>query len=191
VVISKARIALASTLDGSYIARFDSALYIVVQITAIKQFYTFIGVVLRMNRETFSKIRHYLGKTQNQLAQLLCTSPKAVQSFEQGWRNIPVHAERQLLFLLAMKDSKGKKKTKPCWEITKCSSANRQSCPVQEFHAGHFCWLINGTLCAGKAQKSWQQKMNLCSECQVFQSMLPFLNKGDNPGGRGKSNPLD
>ncbi|MCX5879496.1 MAG: transcriptional regulator, partial [Deltaproteobacteria bacterium] len=54
-----------------------------------------------MRNSEFSRIRGYLGKTQNELAQLLGTSLKAIQSFEQGWRRIPVHAERQVLFLLA------------------------------------------------------------------------------------------
>jgi DNA-binding XRE family transcriptional regulator len=53
-----------------------------------------------MDKTEFSQIRHRLGKTQAQIAQLLGVSPKAIQSFEQGWRNIPTHVERQLLFLL-------------------------------------------------------------------------------------------
>ena len=56
-----------------------------------------------MRSKEFSKIRHHLGSTQLQIAQLLGTSVKAIRSFEQGWRNIPVHAERQVLFLLASK----------------------------------------------------------------------------------------
>ena len=42
------------------------------------------------------------------MAQILGSSLKAVQSFEQGWRKIPVHVERQMLFLLAMKKGVGK-----------------------------------------------------------------------------------
>jgi DNA-binding XRE family transcriptional regulator len=38
-----------------------------------------------MNYEEFSRIRHYLDKTQSELAGLLCVSTKAIQSFEQGW----------------------------------------------------------------------------------------------------------
>ena len=53
-----------------------------------------------MDKKEFSQIRHHLGKTQRQMAQLLGTSPKAIQSFEQGWRNVPVHIERQALFLM-------------------------------------------------------------------------------------------
>jgi len=38
-------------------------------------------------------------KKQNQMTQLLGTYLKTIQSFEQVWRNIPVHIERQILFL--------------------------------------------------------------------------------------------
>ena len=58
-----------------------------------------------MEKKQFSEIRRHLGKTQLQMAQLLGISLKAIQSFEQGWRNIPVHIERQVLFLLASKKS--------------------------------------------------------------------------------------
>jgi DNA-binding XRE family transcriptional regulator len=41
-----------------------------------------------MDKKRFAKIRVYLGKTQKQMAQLMGTSAKAIESFEQGWRNI-------------------------------------------------------------------------------------------------------
>ncbi len=65
-----------------------------------------------MDQQEFSQIRQYLGKTQSQMAQLLGTSPKAIQSFEQGWQSVPVHIERQLLFLMALNYSQ--KKTRLC-----------------------------------------------------------------------------
>jgi DNA-binding XRE family transcriptional regulator len=119
-----------------------------------------------MENNEFSTIRHHLGKTQNQIAQLMGTSLKAIQSFEQGWRNIPVYAERQALFLLASK--KLKKKDKPCWVIRKCPREIRQNCPAWEFQVGHLCWFINGTICQGMVQKGRRQKMKICRECQVF-----------------------
>ncbi len=48
-----------------------------------------------MDEKEFSLIRCRLGKTQNQFAQLLGTSLKAIQSFEQGWRDISPHSEWQ------------------------------------------------------------------------------------------------
>jgi DNA-binding XRE family transcriptional regulator len=124
-----------------------------------------------MERKEFSEIRSGLGKTQRQMAQLLGTSLKAIQSFEQGWRNIPVHIERQVLFLLAMKRSP-EKKNKPCWAVEKCPKETRENCPAWEFQSGNLCWFINGTICHGQRQKSWQEKMKICRECKVFSSFF-------------------
>ena len=126
-----------------------------------------------MGKKEFSEIRHHLGKTQQQMAQLLGTSLKAIQSFEQGWRNIPVHAERQVLFLLASKKVP-QMKGKACWVIRKCPREIKRNCPAWEFKAGYLCWFINGTICQGQEQKTWQQKMKLCRQCNVFRSMLPL-----------------
>lgn len=126
-----------------------------------------------MEKEEFSEIRHHLGKTQLQIAQLLGISLKAVQSFEQGWRNIPVHTERQILFLLVLKKSPHKK-NKACWMIRKCPMEIKRNCPAWEFKAGHLCWFINGTICQGQVQDNWRKKMKICRQCKVFRSMLPL-----------------
>jgi DNA-binding XRE family transcriptional regulator len=126
-----------------------------------------------MNKKEFSDIRSYLGKTQVQMAQLLGISLKAIQSFEQGWRRIPVHSERQSLLLLSLKGSHINK-TRPCWSIRECPVETRQNCPAWEFNAGQLCWLINGTICHGKVQKDWPQKMKICRKCEVFQSMFSY-----------------
>jgi len=56
-----------------------------------------------MDDKEFARFRKKLGKTQKQIAQLLGVSIKAVHSYEQGWRNIPAHAETQMLFLISKK----------------------------------------------------------------------------------------
>lgn len=127
-----------------------------------------------MESNDFSRIRKYLGKSQKQLAQLLCVSQKAIQSFEQGWRSIPASAERQLLFLLASKTSLDEN-ISLCWETQNCPSEWRQKCAAWELKAGHFCWFINGTFCQGKLQESWEEKIELCRQCNVLRSMLPSL----------------
>ena len=130
-----------------------------------------------MEKKEFSTARQYLGKTQSQMAQLLGVSLKAIQSFEQGWRNIPVHIERQVLFLLASKKAPPKKE-RPCWVIRKCPTEIRQNCPAWEFQVGNLCWFINGTICQGRTQESWQKKMKICRQCKVFQTMVPLLKAG-------------
>ena len=124
-----------------------------------------------MKKAEFSKIRQHFGKSQRQIAQLLGVSLKAVQSFEQGWRDIPVHIERQLLFLFALKQNSDKK-VKPCWAALKCSKEIRENCPAWEFKAGQYCWCISGTICQGKVQTSWQNKMKICRRCEVFQKTV-------------------
>ncbi len=124
-----------------------------------------------MENAEFIGYRQRLNKTQRQMAELLGTSLKAVQSFEQGWRRLPVHVERQILFLSAMKQA-GVRDGRPCWEIQSCSEETRQTCPAWEFNAGHLCWFINGTICKGKVQSSWNEKMKVCRKCSVFKAKL-------------------
>ena len=124
-----------------------------------------------MNKNEFKKYRARLNKTQKQMAELLGTSLKAIHSYEQGWRTVPVHVERQVFFLLSRFKQKSKGK-KPCWTIKKCTPEQRRQCPAWEFSAGDLCWFINGTICEGMSQKDWKEKMKICRSCEVFSSIL-------------------
>lgn len=124
-----------------------------------------------MNNEEFIYFRKELGKTQKEMAELLGTSLKAVHSYEQGWRNIPASAERQLLFLVSRKKEKNKKLS-PCWRIKKCPPEQKRKCPAWEFRAGKLCWFINGTICEGAVHKDWKAKMKICRKCDVFAPLL-------------------
>lgn len=126
-----------------------------------------------MDKKEFSEIRQHLAKTQGQMAQVLGVSLRAVQSFEQGWRRIPTHVERQALFLLAMGKPRAKR-PKPCWEIRKCSMETRQNCPAWEFRIKDLCWFINGTICHGQIRESWRKKMEICRRCVVFQDLFHY-----------------
>ena len=112
--------------------------------------------------------RARLNKTQKELAMLLGVSVKAIHSYEQGWRRIPHHVERQLLFLLSKAININEKPLKNCWEIQKCPEHKQQSCPAIEFNAGDICWFINGTQCNGKIHDTWGDKINECRSCKVF-----------------------
>jgi len=58
-----------------------------------------------MDSEEFAIFRKKLSKTQKQMASLLGVSIKAIHSYEQGWRSVPPHVERQMFFLMARKRS--------------------------------------------------------------------------------------
>ena len=124
-----------------------------------------------MNNKEFAFVRRELEKTQKKLAEILGTSIKAIHSYEQGWRSIPTHVERQLYFLLAHK-KKNTEARKPCWTIKKCPTERRAKCPAWEFQAGKFCWFINGTICECVNKSKWQDKMEVCRKCTVFDNIL-------------------
>lgn len=124
-----------------------------------------------MDSQEFLRSRKKLGKTQMQLAQLLGSSVKAVRSYEQGWRTVSTHVERQMFFLLS-RLNKSPDAGKPCWVIKKCPISRRNKCPAWEFQAGRLCWFINGTICECEAQKTWKEKMKICRTCPVLSSLL-------------------
>jgi hypothetical protein len=120
-----------------------------------------------MESKEFIHFRKKLKKTQRQMAQLLGTSLKAIHSYEQGWRKVPVHVERQLLYLVFM--SRGMQKgRKACWIVKKCPAETKKQCPAWEFRSGKLCWFINGTVCEGIVQKDWREKMSMCRQCEAF-----------------------
>ena len=124
-----------------------------------------------MTSKEFKKFRNKLGKTQRQMAQLLGVSIKAVHSYEQGWRSIPPHVERQIFFLVS-RLRQNIQKPVPCWERKICPSEKKEQCPAWEFRAGDLCWFINGTICDGNIHRSWKEKMNLCRTCEIFKSIF-------------------
>lgn len=124
-----------------------------------------------MDSAEFSLFRKKLQKTQKELAQLLGTSLKAIHSYEQAWRTIPPHVERQM-FYLVLKKRGLLDRQKNCWTIKKCPPERRKACPAWEFQSGNMCWFTCGTLCANAVQEKWAQKMLLCRSCEVLAPIL-------------------
>ena len=121
-----------------------------------------------MESSTFKDIRARLNKTQKDVAQLLGVSIKAIHSYEQGWRKIPHHVERQLLFLLSRTILNIDTPSQKCWDLQDCPEKKLKKCPAWEFNAGDLCWFINGTNCSGEAHNSWEDQMKECRACKVF-----------------------
>jgi DNA-binding XRE family transcriptional regulator len=128
------------------------------------------GAGKHMDSKKFIDIRKKLDKTQKDLASLLGISLKAVCSYEQGWRPIPVHVERQLIFLLAKKIGP-RKDTANCWEIRNCPEEKKKQCPAWEFNSGDFCWFISGTICNNTTHTTWDKKIEVCNKCVVMKKL--------------------
>lgn len=124
-----------------------------------------------VDSKEFVAIRKKLNKTQKQMAQLLGTSVKAIHSYEQGWRAIPVHAERQIYFILSRINGSPEDQ-EPCWVKKKCPFELRAQCPAWEFQVGDLCWFINGTICEGVAHKDWREKIKICKSCDCFSAIF-------------------
>lgn len=122
-----------------------------------------------MEKTEFSTIRRKLGKTQKQIASLLGMSLKTIHSYEQGWRSIPAHIERQLFFLLIKQQGRNKPLI-PCWEQKEC--LDKESCPAWEFQSGELCWFLCGTLCECTSDTSYREKISICRKCPTFMRLI-------------------
>jgi len=58
---------------------------------------------------------------------------------------------------------------KPCWEHMQCKMDvnHDESCPAYPYF-GRICWTVAGTLCAGKIQGTYAQKIHDCSKCGYY-----------------------
>lgn len=119
---------------------------------------------------TLKDIRQKMGRTQNELATALGCSSKAIQSYEQGWRPIPVRTMIQLLVLLAL-HRKEPGKHPPCWEIMHCKIDIRKKCPAFTVSRGQFCWFVAAKTCRPRT-KDTQTAIWQCMDCKVVRTML-------------------
>ncbi len=122
-----------------------------------------------VNKSEFAVSRKKLGKTQKQLAELLGMALKTVHSYEQGWRKIPTHIERQMFFLLCKQRARHKTLV-PCWDKKQCDY--KLECPAWEFQSGHLCWFINSTHCEQTKGMTNDQKIQRCRSCEILTSLL-------------------
>lgn len=56
-----------------------------------------------------------------------------------------------------------------CWEFKKCGKEKDESCPAVTKKLGKSCWMVAGTMCGGKPQGIFAEKVKTCSECDFFQ----------------------
>ncbi len=117
-------------------------------------------------------IRHELGKSQSEMAQMLGVSTRAVQSYEQGWREPPPGVRRLALFLLYLSRRQDDRRPVPCWEVAGCAAEARGRCPAHELCDGEHCWLVTGNLYRSAELPSWRAKAACCAQCPVMRERL-------------------
>ncbi len=58
-----------------------------------------------------------------------------------------------------------------CWEFMKCNSETKKNCIAVKNYADDMCWMIAGTMCGGKPQGSFAEKIGECKKCAYFKYM--------------------
>jgi DNA-binding XRE family transcriptional regulator len=117
-------------------------------------------------------IRRRLDKSQSAMAALLGISTRALQSYEQGWRSVPVQVQKHAALLLFLHWRLSHKRVRPCWETMACSRENRSTCAAWQFGAGDLCWLMSSACSNGKKISSPAAKIACCQACPVTRAWL-------------------
>jgi len=128
--------------------------------------------VLGSLKMSVREIRSEMGLSQSELAGLVGIGSRAIQSYEQGWRKPSEMVERMLLLVLIAHRNGIELSRFRCWEQKECSPNVREKCIAYVTRQGHLCWFLTGTMCEGKRQKSWSDKLHLCLDCGFMQRLL-------------------
>ena len=115
-------------------------------------------------------VRGGLGLSQSQLADLLGVSSRAIQSYEQGWRDVPWTISAQMMTVLALHRGHTDQGT-PCWKLTGCPDERRIGCSAFKVGHGRFCWLLAGRSC-GPMKSAGRANGLPCAHCVVFRNLL-------------------
>lgn len=115
------------------------------------------------------RIRRSLGMTQATVARTLGVSIRAIQSYEQGWRETPTSITLQML-VLASAYRAPELGAKACWEVTGCSATQKSQCPCRHTN-GQLCWLVSGRMC-GASAGSEAASLQSCLDCLVVGKLL-------------------
>lgn len=67
----------------------------------------------------------------------------------------------------ASKSSQNGESGVSCWEVKNCPEERRDKCPAYPAN-GDRCWTVTGTICGGKKQGTYRDKMDNCRNCDVY-----------------------
>jgi len=127
-----------------------------------------------MDKQEFVNIRKKLVKTQKEISTLLGISPRTVESYEQGLRNIPVNSQRLLYFLLFKLNKDKLQEEQLCWQDKVCPLNTREGCVAWLAQEGFYCWFLTGKSCVREKEISKKKSSN-CFGCSFFKQQLEAI----------------
>lgn len=118
----------------------------------------------------FKRLREKMAWTQAQAALYLGVSEKAVQSYEQGWREPPDVLWKEFLLIIALKHGypEGHRR---CWQVMHCSVAVRDACFCARNMGGRFCWATCQATCM-RHMGGEGRTIEDCLHCPVTRQFL-------------------
>jgi hypothetical protein len=108
--------------------------------------------------------------TQSETASFLGLSRKAIESYEQGWRNVPDAVWKELLTLAAVQRGYPTG-YKPCRRVMGCSAEIRHTCFCSRKMGGFFCWMTAATNCR-RNHPELKRGLLTCVTCPVVRQFL-------------------
>ena len=63
-----------------------------------------------------------------------------------------------------------------CWEFKNCGRDKTGECPAYP-SSGMECWRVAGTMCGGKVQGTFAQKLANCMECDFYKAAKGLAKK--------------
>ena len=126
--------------------------------------------VVMTRAQVVKRLRRLLDVTQTELADALGISAKAVQSYEQGWRDTPLRIVKQMLTLVAMNRT-DKEQGQPCWIVRSCDPEHVETCPANKITHGRYCWSVASKSCA-KARGDADPSVLGCLDCDVVKQFI-------------------
>lgn len=57
-----------------------------------------------------------------------------------------------------------------CWEFKNCGRDKSNDCPAYPSN-GMECWRVAGTMCGGKVQGTFAQKLANCMDCDYYKKV--------------------
>jgi len=122
----------------------------------------------QISPKRIAEIRCALGASDVELAGLLGVRAGTVRAYEEG-RAAPSERAAQILARVFASHNRGAGRCAAgCWEVRRCSAADRAECASYELNGGEVCWLLTDGFCAAGEPEQKGIKAGACHACALF-----------------------
>ncbi|MFH1731914.1 MAG: helix-turn-helix domain-containing protein [Planctomycetota bacterium] len=125
----------------------------------------------QISPKRITEIRCALGASDAELAGLLGVRAGTLRAYEEGRAAPPERAARILARILASHNRGAGRCAAGCWEVRRCSAADRADCASYRLNGGEVCWLLTDGLCAAGKPEQAGIEAGACHACALFKML--------------------